>query len=148
MSRRLGVALVALVLGGLALSSCGSVSESTAMANWVRESSYVKNNATLVRDVEHSASAVREASSTSNALHTVCGVLYTDTEAANASLPTPDRQATALLNRAYEDLGDGAQQCYQSAGSASERAKSLASLARGLAALSEAAARVATASTP
>lgn len=141
MIRRLG----ALAVAGLVLCACGSLSASTATANWVRESDYAKNNATLVRDVQHAAGALADRASTGNQLHTVCGVLYTDTEAANAALPTPDAQATRLLSRAYSEIGDGGDECYVAASSASERARALASLAAGLASLSEAAARLATA---
>ena len=141
MIRRLG----ALAVAGLVLSACGSLSAAKATANWVHESDYAKNNATLVHDVQRAAAALADHSSTDNQLHTVCGVLYTDTEAANASLPTPDAQSTKLLSRAYTEIGDGGNECYDAATSASQRAKALASLAAGLASLSEAAARLATA---
>ncbi len=141
MIRRLG----ALLAAGLVLGACGSLSSATATANWVRESDFAKNNARLVHDVERAALALRSPSSNDNQLHTVCGVLYTDTESAYASLPSPDAQATRLLNRAYTEIGDGGNECYVAATSAAERAKALASLAGGLASLSEGAARLATA---
>jgi type II secretory pathway pseudopilin PulG len=142
--RRITVVLVA----GLLLGACGSVSASTAMVSWVSQSNFTKNAKALLSDAQHSATVLRNASSTNADLHTVCGVALYEVESANASLPTPDAQATALLSRAYTDLGAGANQCYRAQRSATARARSLASLAKGAAALSEASARIAVASLP
>lgn len=135
--------LVALLSAGLVFSACGSISASTAMIDWVSQSGYVSTAKAVLVDAAHSATALRTVSMSSAQLHTVCGVLLLDLDKANASLPTPDGQASNLLSKAYGDLGAGANQCYRS-----ERAAALLSLAQGAALLSEASARITAASTP
>ena len=131
-----------LVVAGLLLSACGTVSTVSAMRTWVNQSSFHSSLTTLTTDVRHSASALRDVTMTSASLHTVCGVLLVDTESANASLPTPDDQSTALLSKAYTNIGAGANQCYKAGASATARAVALVSLAKGLGALAEARVRV------
>jgi hypothetical protein len=133
--------LVALLVAGLLLSACGTTSPADAMKKWVSQSAYRANLPTLTGDVRRAANELRKSDATSNDLHTICAVLTLDAEQANSSLPTPDSQATALLAKAYNDIGAGANQCY-GAVSASTRASALSWLSRGMAALSEGTARV------
>jgi hypothetical protein len=139
-----GVVLVA----GLVLSACGSVSVTAAMSKWVSQSGYVANNHTILNDARHSANALRHAAMTTLDLHTVCAVLYLETEQANSALPTPDRQTTTLLGRAYNNLGAGANVCYDAANNEAKRARALQYLTLGVAELSEASARVASVTAP
>ncbi len=132
-----------LLIAGLVLSACGTVSVTTAMSKWVSQSSYVANNHTLLNDARHSADALRNGSLTGLDLHTVCAVLYLESEQANSALPTPDRQATTLLAEAYDNLGAGANVCYDAAHNAAKRDRALQYLTRGVAQLSEASARIA-----
>jgi hypothetical protein len=134
--------LGALLLAGLLLSACGSISASTAMTKWVSESSYAANNHTLLNDARHSANALRNAAMTNLDLHTVCAVLYLETDQANSALPTPDRQTTSLLGKAYNNLGAGANVCYDAANSVTQRSRALAYLTKGVAQLSEASALI------
>lgn len=127
----------------LALAACGSVSASTALANWVKSSNLTSNSAQLTLDARHVLSALSDVRSTSAQLHTVCAVLDLETLQANSSLPAPDNQTTTLLSAAYTDLGDGANECYIAAGSPIKRTKAAAFLHRAGAELSEAKARVA-----
>lgn len=138
--------LVALLACGLLLAACGSQSPQQALRGWVTQSAFAKAVTTLRTDAVHAANALRDAATQPNALHTVCGVLDYDALSANSSLPTPDDQTTSLLSRAYNDLGDGAQVCYGAADSAARRARAIADLERGVAAMAEARARVAAAS--
>ena len=138
MSRR----LAALVVAGLVLAGCGSVSLASAMQTWVTQSGFSTTGSSIVADVRHSATALDNKSMTSSDLHTVCGVLEFELEEANASLPTPDNQATELLSRAYGQFGVGASECYHAASSASLRERALAARAKGMGTLSEAVARV------
>ncbi len=138
MSRR----LTALLVAGLTLGACGTVSASSALQSWVSQSNFRSAVSSLRADAAHSAAALRDAGSTSNDLHTVCAVLNLESLQANASLPTPDSQATALLSRAYDNFGAGAIECYHASSSASARAKALASLEAAVGALSEATARI------
>ncbi len=135
--------LGALVLAGVLLSACGTVSASSAMSAWTAKNSFAATSRTLRVDAAHSTRALDASSSTAVVLHTVCGVLYYDTLSANDDLPTPDQQATSLLNTAYGNLGAGATECYRASTSAAVRAKALALLALGAAQLAEARARVA-----
>ena len=139
MIKVLGVLLIA----GLVLSACGTVSLTTAVSKWVSQSSYVANNHTLLNDARHSANALRLASMTDLDLHTVCAVLDIETEEANSSLPTPDRQTTTLLSKAYDNLGAGANVCYDAAHSTAQRDRALRYLTLGVSQLSEASARIA-----
>ena len=141
-------ALGALLVGGLLLSACGSVSAASGLASWVVQSSYRSSAATLVGDARHSADVLKITNSSNADLHTVCGVLLFDTESANASLPTPDARSTTLLSKAYTNLGAGANECYVASTNVDARAKALQTLTSGLADLSEASARIASASTP
>ncbi|MGA2433252.1 MAG: hypothetical protein ABSG09_07300, partial [Acidimicrobiales bacterium] len=100
------------------------------------------NTSTLQGDVRHSAAALQDAASSAHVLHVVCGVLVTDTEAANAALPTPDPQSTSLLSRAYTDIGGGANTCFGAGSNASLRKKALDYLQKGLGELNEAVLRV------
>ncbi len=113
------------------------------MAKWVRQSSYVANNHTLLNDARHSANALRNASMTNLDLHTVCAVLYLESEEANAALPTPDQVTTSILGKAYNNLGAGANVCYDAASSTTQRTRALRYLSEGVAELSEASARIA-----
>jgi hypothetical protein len=135
----LGVLLIA----GLVLSACGTVTVATAMSKWVSQSNYVANNHTLLNDARHSANALRNASMTNLDLHTVCAVLFLESEQANSALPTPDHQTTTLLAKAYNNLGAGANSCYDAAQSAVKRTHALNYLTQGVAQLSEASARIA-----
>ena len=82
----------------------------------------------------------------SNDLHTFCNVLFVDDGSMQSSLPTPDHQATSLLDKAYRDFATAAVECYSAIAVPGDRARSLAELSNGAALLSEARARVAAAS--
>ena len=132
-----------MALAGLLLGACGTISASSAMRNWVSQSGYHDTAAAILVDAEHAANAIRQPSVTVLQLHTVCGVLLYELGQANASLPTPDDQASTLLSNAYSQLGAGANQCYRA-----RRVVALSSLTRGAASLSEARARIAAVSQP
>jgi hypothetical protein len=134
--------VVALLVAGLLLSACGTMSLASATRSWVRQSQFRQNLPTLTRDVRTSASELRLSTASANDLHTVCAVLDVDSEAANSSLPTPDSQATALLSQAYDDFGAGATKCFDAYSNPSARKAALTWLRLGMAALSEATVRV------
>lgn len=144
MIRTLGV----LIAAGLLLSACGSISGATAMTSWVVQSKYVSNAKTLAMDAAHSADALKNPSTSSAGLRTVCGVQDYDAEALNSSLPTPDNQSTNLLAKALNTLGAAANECYDAGSSISARSKALATDAKGVADLAEASARITSAATP
>jgi hypothetical protein len=135
-------------MAGLLLCACGTVSEAKAMTGWVAHSSFKANATSLFSDVKTSAKDLHNVHLSSNDFHTVCQVLYSDDGAMQAALPTPDAQATKLLNKAYQEFAMAAHQCYNAQSSSVARAKALATLARGAAVFSEARARVVTASLP
>jgi hypothetical protein len=118
------------------------------MTNWATQNGYVANTKTLTTDAKHAALALRDPSTSSASLHTVCAVLDLETEQENAALPTPDNQSTNLISKALDDLGAGAVECYGASSNVAKRAKALASLSSGVGYLAEASARVASASTP
>jgi hypothetical protein len=133
--------LVALAVAAVVLSACGTISASTAARDWANQAHFRSNSVTLLADVHHAATTLHKPSSTVADLHTVCAVLLVDTQAANASLPTPDRQTTRLLGAAYTSLGAGANRCYK-ATTDRQRQAALASLRQGLSSLSEGTARL------
>jgi hypothetical protein len=135
-----------LLAAGLLLCACGSVSASTAMKGWVKQSGFSANVRSLYQDVKNSAKDLHDESLSSNDLHTFCNVLFVDDGSMQSSLPTPDRQATNLLNAAYRDLATAAVKCYSAIAVPGDRAKALADLGSGAALLSEARARVSAAS--
>jgi hypothetical protein len=132
--------IVALVFAGLSLGACGSLSGSSALAQWSHQSNFEQSVGILLGDARHAASALR-ANATANELHTVCAVLLVDVQSANAALPTPDSQTSQLLSRAYTNLGAGANRCYV-ANSPALRARALADLSAGAGQIVEARARV------
>ena len=134
--------VAALIAAGLFLCACGSISPGAAMSGWVKQSGFTTNARSLFSDVKNSANHLRNHSLTSNDLHTFCNVLYVDDGSMQSSLPTPDRQATNLLNKAYRDFATAAVECYSANVVPGDRAKSLATLSDGAAIFSEARARV------
>jgi hypothetical protein len=136
----------ALLAAGLLLAACGSQSAASAMRQWVSQSSFTVAVSTLRTDASHAVSALRDASSTVNDLHTVCAVMYVDSQSANSSLPTPDDQATTLLGRAYGRFGTAASRCSDAGPSAAKRARAVALFEQAVALLAEARARVSAAS--
>ena len=143
MIRHIGILLVA----GVTLAACGAtVSSASALRDWVSQSGFHDTSHALVTDARHAVRALEDPSTSPKVLHLVCGVLLYDTESANASLPTPDQQATTLLSRAYTDFGAGAHQCYDAGSDHARRTAALESLRAGGAAIAEATARIAAAS--
>jgi hypothetical protein len=134
-----------LLAAGLLLCACGSISAGTAMSGWVKQSGFTGNARSLFSDVKSSAKDLRNHSLTSNDLHTFCNVLYVDDGSMQSSLPTPDRQATNLLDEAYRDFASAAVECYSAIAVPADRAKALTTLSDGAALFSEARARVAAA---
>jgi hypothetical protein len=140
--RVVGVLLVA----GLLLGACGTISATKAMTSWSAHSDYVANAKTLVEDAGRSAKVLRNPSTSNAGLHTVCAVMDFDALSMNSSLPTPDHQATNLLSKAVNQLGAAANECYDANSSASARARALRTLVRAGGDLAEASARIASAS--
>ena len=132
--------VLGLALAGIVLAGCGSVSSTSALAQWSRQSNFEQSVSILLDDARHAAGALRTTSSL-NDLHTVCAVLLVDVQSANAALPTPDTQTSELLSSAYNDLGAGANRCYV-ADTTSRRGRALADLTRGAGELIEARTRV------
>jgi hypothetical protein len=128
------------------LCACGSVTPGVAMAGWVKQSGFNTNARSLFQDAKNSAKDLRNLKLTSNDLRTLCSVLFVDDGSMQSSLPTPDRQATSLLNHAYKDFATAASECYRAITVPGDRVNALASLSSGAALFSEARARVAAAS--
>jgi hypothetical protein len=139
--------VAALLCAGLILAGCGSIKASVAMANWVLQSNFKNAVGTFASDSATVATSLRNPQATKADLHTVCAVLYLDAQQANSSLPTPDDQATQLLGKAYNYFSSAANSCYDAQRLAARPAV-LATLAKAVATMSEATARVTVASTP
>jgi hypothetical protein len=118
-----------LLAAGMLLCACGSVSASTAMSGWVKQSGFKANAQSLFHDAKNSAKDLRDVALSSNDLHTFCNVLFVDDGSMQSSLPTPDAQATALLDKAYRDFATAAVECYSAIAVPGDRAKSSSSVA-------------------
>jgi hypothetical protein len=134
--------VAALLVAGVLLCACGTISASTAMTSWEKNSSFHANAHTLYEDVKHSAKDLANLTLSTNDLHTFCQVLYSDDGSMQSSLPTPDEQATKLLNSAYKDFAAGSYECYSAKTIPGDRARALSTFSQGAALLSEATARI------
>jgi hypothetical protein len=119
------------MLAGLSLAGCGSVSASARLAAWRTTSNFDTNTATVRGDAHRALGQLRAIHATQLDLNTVCAVFLNDVEAANASLPTPDAQASSLLATAYNDLGAGASACMRAGSSAVRRQRAIVAIERG-----------------
>lgn len=140
--------VVAFLCVGLVLAACGTITPAKAMQSWVTQSNFETNVKLVLSDARHSVTALTDPSTGANDLHTVCAVLYLQDQELNASLPTPDDQASSLLARAYGDVGAGANECYEVRASQSVRARAVANIQKGVAFLSEGTARIASETQP
>jgi len=134
--------LAAILAAGLLLSACGSQSLETAMRSWVAQSGYVANNGQLITDAQRSVDALRAKDESNRDLHTVCAVMYLESDQAGAALPTPDTLATKLLGDAYIKLNAGANVCYDAGTDPAKRALAISDLSKGVGSLDEAYARI------
>ncbi|MGC8499287.1 MAG: hypothetical protein ACP5OV_07330 [Acidimicrobiales bacterium] len=133
----------AVVAAAVVLAACGTVrTPGQALHSWSVESGFGSAATTLHGDAVSVARVLRGPDPTAKLLHLVCAVLLVDSEAANASLPTPVDQVTHLLSRAYGSLGAAAHLCYGAAGAAGRRA-AVVELQRAVAQLAEGRAAVA-----
>jgi len=112
-------ALLAVVLAAGLLAACAGPDETGSpahrMAAWVQGTGLGATIATLDADAARVTTVVDEHHGT-GAIHADCGVLYTDTEAANTQLPSPDVQLTTLLSDAYTEMGKAANNCFAAGG--------------------------------
>ncbi|MGA7835383.1 MAG: hypothetical protein WCA31_09285 [Acidimicrobiales bacterium] len=134
--------LAAILAAGLLLSACGSQSLDSAMKSWVSQSNYVANNSQLITDAQHSVAALRVKDESNKDLHTVCAVMYLESDQAGAALPTPDTLVTKLLGDAYIKLNAGANVCYDAGSDSAKRALAISDLSKGVGSLDEAYARI------
>lgn len=113
-----------LVLAGLVLGACGShITAGQAVRNWAHSSGFTGNMPTVIDDARILKKIVSDPHSTDNDLHTFGTVMFEDVSAANASLPTPDRQLTTLLADGYTNLASAAQTSYNAASIPARRAE-------------------------
>ncbi len=103
-----GVGVVAFVANG---SAPTGGSPAARLRDWVQSTGLDGSLSTLRADDARITLIVRERRGT-GAVRADCGVLYTDTEAANTELPAPDARTTTLLSDAYTEEGRAANACY------------------------------------
>jgi hypothetical protein len=125
------------VIAAVLFAACGSISSQRATSNWLQQSNFSSNTLRLAHDAHVARGLLMQRGSTPAQLHTVCGVLLLDSEAANSALPSPDHQANALLGNAYQTLGDAANTCYKAGSNAMQRARALEFLTRAVTLLTE-----------
>ena len=133
-------AVAALVLAGSVATACGQDelgSPNQQMSTWVRGTAFTDVVGTLRSDVDKAASLLASNPAAAQ-VHTVCGVLLVEVQAANSGLPSPDKTTTPLLSSAYHSLQDAATYCYDAVGNPTSASKFSGARSAGLARLSEA----------
>jgi hypothetical protein len=112
-----GIGVVA--VGVLAFLAYGGTPTTGTTAHqvraWVRGSGLGQSIGTVVGDAARVRAAV-DSHQGVGVLHTDCGVLVADSQAANGELPTPDHQLTDLLSSGYTLAYDAGNDCYASGG--------------------------------
>jgi len=138
-----GVAVVLVTFGVLAFASYGTVSQSGSpkqrMDAWVRGTGLGQALGTI-HDDDLAIASVVAGKQGNGAVHTTCAVLEADTASATSNLPTPDSQATELLDRGYVLEYRAGDDCYNAGGadkallarSATERAAATRLIAQAL----------------
>ncbi len=126
-----------LALSALLLAGCGTISAQLATKNWLDQSNFTANTHRLANDAHLVRQQLLTGTSTSAQLHTVCAVLLLDSEAANSALPSPDRQANALLANSYQSMGDAANTCYNAGANTLKRTRAVHFLHRAVTLLTE-----------
>ncbi len=124
-------------VSSLVLASCGTISAQQAAKNWLSQSNFHANTHRLAQDAHVTRKLLLSARPTAPQLHTVCGVLLLDSEAANSSLPSPDNQSNTLLANAYDTMGNAANTCFNASASRSQRVRAVAYLDRAVTLLTE-----------
>jgi len=81
------------------------------LRTWVEASQFGQTVGTLEGDAARVTTAVAEHKDVGT-IHTICGVLLTDTQAANGDLPTPDKALTLTLSHAYTLDYEAGNNCY------------------------------------
>lgn len=81
------------------------------VASWVHDTQFGQAVGTILGDAANVDAAVARDLGT-DVVHTVCLVLFQDTEAAAGNLPTPDHRLTTLLAGAYATEARAARDCY------------------------------------
>jgi hypothetical protein len=104
------------VLMAVGLAACAHLSGTMRqqVASWSNSSGIVGLDETLAGDV-HDFEGALAAHQTETA-KTICGAMQDDASQAYAELDSPDTTLTNLLNDAYVNLGQAAQDCYNALG--------------------------------
>lgn len=135
------VVLAAAVVAFVVMGSRGPTgTPAQQLRTWVANVQLGQSIGTLTGDDRNVVRALAHHQDT-NALHTVCAVLYEAAQTANDNLPSPDTTVTQTLARAYSLEYDAGQACYRGAGgnaallaeSATDRSRALVLLQRVLA---------------
>ncbi len=141
---RRAILLLALVGFGVLASACASDqqgSPATQLSNWVSGTGFATSTDQIQSDVAKATALVGHTEDPA-VVHTVCGVLLVEVQAANQNLPSPDAQTTTLLGGAYNALGEAANDCYNSVGNAAKQAAFAQHRRDGLVGLTEARLRI------
>ena len=81
------------------------------LRTWVEASQFGQTVGTLEGDAARVTTALAEHKDVGT-IHTICGVLLTDTQSANGDLPTPDKAITLTLSHAYTLDYEAGNDCY------------------------------------
>ena len=106
------VAVVAFVVAG---SRGPTGTPAQQLHTWVANTQLGQSIGVLAAD-DHDVAKALAAHQDTNALHTVCAVLYQEAQTANDNLPSPDTTVTQTLAHAYRLEYDAGQACYRGAG--------------------------------
>jgi hypothetical protein len=116
--RRAGVVLAGVVVA-CSVSACAGPDQQGTLKQrvsaWTSSAQFAEAVGTLYGDAQHVDQVVRLGRGT-NAIHTACAVLLSDTDAAEEYLPSPDLTMTDALNTAVTLDFDAGTDCFNGAG--------------------------------
>ena len=113
--RRIG----SLILAGIFLAGCGTVSPQVATRRWISTTSFTAAFQNLHDDLDRTVSYLRRPRRDTLELRTLCRVVSLDLHKLNDTLPSPDAQANELLAEGLDRLSRGTALCSAATGESS-----------------------------
>lgn len=139
-----GAGLLALAAVALLCSACAADEQGspvTQLTTWVKGTGFEASTAQMRSDIAKADALVGHTDDPLQ-VHTLCGVILIEIQTANDNLPTPDAQLTAVLGSTYTELGEAANDCFDSVGSAAKQQAFAQHRRAGLIGLAEAQLRI------
>jgi hypothetical protein len=111
--------VAALVLAGVTLAGCGSISPTDATRQWVTKTGFTAAFRNLHDDLDRTVTYLRRGERDTRELRTLCRIVSLDLHKLNDTLPSPDAQANDLLANGLDRLSRGTARCSGATGASS-----------------------------